>query len=107
MGVGPETLGNLHLGSVVDEEEGFIVLEKFMKVSDCGDCRETYSCVCSTPPVHECTDVADSECALDIVRQCEAFTLATVVVPVVVEIVKGRPLGEPDLLVGCEGCAWI
>lgn len=63
---------------------------------------KTYGCVCGTSPEHEGTDIADSECTLDVIRPCKTLTLAAVIIPVVVKIVEGRPFGEPDLLVGYE-----
>ena len=88
VGVCPQPLRDADFGGIVDEYEGLVV-----------------GCVGGAPPVQEAGHVADGEGALDVVRPGEALALAAGGVPVVVDGVKGRPLGYPDPLVGLEGCA--
>jgi hypothetical protein len=62
----------------------------------------THSGVGSSPPVQEPVHVAARETLLDVVGPGKTFALAACIPPVVVERVKGTPLGLPNVLAGVE-----
>ena len=82
MGVRPQTAGDADFGGAVDEHEALVVGR-----------------VGRAPPVQVAVGVADGEEVVDVVRPGDAVALEAVAagVPGVVDWVKGRPLGLPDL----------
>jgi len=82
VGVRPQAAGDADFGGAVDEHETLVVGR-----------------VGRAPPVEVAVGVADGEEVVDVVGPSDAVALEAVTagVPCVVDWVKGRPLGLPDL----------